>query len=364
MRWVALPGGALILVITLLDVFRTMVMPRASRGRYRLSRLVFLGMWLPWRWVAMRARSEQGREKILAGAAPMSLFVLLAGWAGLAILGYGLLLWSPAFVDGVHGASSKSLATTLYFSGTSLFTIGFGDVVATGPARSVVILEGATGLGLVAVVIAYLPVLYQAFNRREVGILLLDARAGSPPSGPELVRRAGGGGVRTSLPQLFREWEAWAADVLETHLSYPLIAFFRSPHDNTSWVTSLGAVLDAATLVLSSVALTDEEACAGAARMLYATGTHAVEDLFLYFRLPERQVVIERDEFDEMLGELRDAGVPLKPADESWKAFNEMRQAYSGRLNALAVRVAAPPALWIGDRSTLPAPSPGPSQHA
>jgi Ion channel len=363
MRWAALPAGVLILVVTLLDVFRTMVMPRASKSRYRLSRFLFLGMWLPWRWIAMRARSEQGRERILAGAAPMSLFVLLAGWAALAILGYGLILWSPAFVDGVHGANDKSLATAVYFSGTSLFTIGFGDVVATGAARAIVIVEGATGLGLVAVVIAYLPVLYQAFNRREVGILLLDARAGSPPSGPELLRRAGGGGVRTSLPQLFREWEAWAADVLETHLSYPLIAFFRSPHDNTSWVTSLGAVLDAATLVLSSVAVTDDEACGGAARMLYATGTHAVEDLFIYFRFPERQVVIEREEFDGVLEDLRDAGVPLKPADDAWKAFGEMRLAYSGRLNALAMRVAAPPALWIGDRSTLPAPSPGRSQH-
>jgi hypothetical protein len=237
-------------------------------------------------------------------------------------------------------------------------------VVATGPARAIVIVEGATGLGLVAVVIAYLPVLYQAFNRREVGILLLDARAGSPPSGPELLRRVEGAGVRTSLPQLFRVWEAWAADVLETHLSYPLIAFFRSPHDNTSWVTSLGAVLDAATLVLSCVAVKEDEVCSGAARMLYATGTHAVEDLFFYFRLPERQVVIEREEFDGVLEDLREVGVQLKPADESWKVFNEMRAAYSGRLNALAVRVAAPPALWIGDRSTLPAPSPGPSQHA
>jgi hypothetical protein len=312
-------------------------------------------MWLPWRWIAFRARSEQGRERILAGAAPMSLFVLLAGWAALAILSYGLILWSPAFVESVHGANGESLATALYFSGTSLFTIGFGDVVATGAARSVVIVEGATGLGLVAVVIAYLPVLYQAFNRREVGILLLDARAGSPPSGPELLRRAGGRGIRHTLPDLFRQWEAWAADVLETHLSYPLIAFFRSPHDNTSWVTSLGAVLDAATLVLSSV--DDDDACAVAAQMLSATGTHAVEDLFFYFRLPERQVVIGREEFDQVLRDLEAAGVPLKPADESWKAFGEMRAAYGGRLNALAVRVAAPPALWIGDRSTLPTSS-------
>jgi hypothetical protein len=350
MRWPGLLAGLLILAITLLDVFRTMVMPRAARGRFRLSRVLFLGLWRPWRWVALRARTDQGRERILAGAAPMSLFVLLAGWAALCVLGYGLVLWSEPFVSGIDGPSSRSLTTALYLSGTSLFTLGFGDVVATGATRVIVIVEGANGLGLVAVVIAYLPVLYQAFNRREVGVLLLDARAGSPPSGPEVVRRAGGFGVRHSLPRLFREWERWAADVLESHLSYPLLAFFRSPHDNTSWVTSLGAVLDAATLVLSTV---DDEACSEDADMLYATGTHAIEDLFYYFRLPERPGVIERAEFDRVLEELRAAGVPLKSPDDSWKAFGELRAVYGGRLNALAARMTVPAALWIGDRSTV-----------
>ncbi|MDP9297964.1 MAG: potassium channel family protein [Actinomycetota bacterium] len=357
MRWLTLPAGVLVLIFTLLDVFRTLVMPRAARGRYRLSRLVFIGLWRPWRWIALRARTEQGRERLLAGASPMSLFLLLSVWAALCLLGYGLLLWSPAFVHGIHGASSGGFGTALYFSGTSLFTIGFGDVVATGATRTVVILEGATGLGLIAVVISYLPVLYQAFNRREVGVLLLDARAGAPPSGPELLRRAGGQGVRHSLPRLFREWERWAADILETHLTYPFLAFFRSPHDNTSWVTSLGAVLDAATLVLSCV--DDEGACADAARMLYATGTHAVEDLFFYFRLPEREGSIERAEFDHVFADLGAVGIPLRGIDESWKVFSEMRAAYGARLNALALRIAAPPAQWLGDRSTLPRPAGG-----
>jgi len=351
MRWLALPVGVVVLVTTLLDMFRTLVMPRAARGRYRLSRLVFLALWKPWRWVALRARTEQGRERFLAAASPLSLFVLLATWAGLSVVSYALVLWSPAFVHGVQGHDGESFTTLLYFSGTSLFTLGFGDVVATGAARAIVVVEGATGLGLVAVVIAYLPVLYQAFNRREVGILLLDARAGSPPSGAELLRRAGGVGVRRSLPQLFREWERWAADILETHLSYPSLAFFRSPHDNTSWVTSLGAVLDAATLVLSSVA---DEPCQEAASMLYATATHAVEDLYYYFRIPERPATVERREFDQVLEDLEAAGIPLKPPDEAWNAFSEMRSVYAGRQNALAVRVAAPPAQWIGDRSTLP----------
>src|SRR2546423_2351068 len=214
MRWIALPAGILVLVVTLLDVFSTLVMPRASRRRLRLTRLLFLGTWRPWRWVGVRMGTLEGRERVLAVAAPMFFLVLLVSWAGLAVVGYALVLWSPAFVHGVHGHGANGFGTALYFSGSSLFTIGFGDVVATGLTRAVVIVEGATGLGLVAVVIAYLPVLYQAVNRREVGILFLDARAGSPPSGPELLRRTGGEGLASDLPELFREWERWSADIL------------------------------------------------------------------------------------------------------------------------------------------------------
>ncbi|MDP9342186.1 MAG: potassium channel family protein [Actinomycetota bacterium] len=350
MRWLALPVGIVLLVVTLLDVFRTMVIPRAFRGRYRLTRLIFLAVWRPWRWVGLRAKTQESREHILAGAAPMGLFVLLGAWAALTTLGYGLMLWSAPFVHGVHGPGDGSFFTALYFSGTSLFTIGFGDVLATGLSRAVVIVEGATGLGLVAVVIGYLPVLYQAFNRREVGVLLLDARAGSPPSGPELLRRTAGSGGFAQLPDLFDYWERWAADILETHLSYPLLVYFRSPHDSTSWVTSLGAVLDAATLVLA----VKEATPLHSAQMFHSTGVHAVEDLFFYFRLTERQPVIEREEFDQVLEDLRAIGFHLRPADDAWERFLKLRAKYAGRLNALAIMVAAPPAQWIGDRSTLP----------
>src|SRR3954454_13597567 len=220
MPWIALPTGILILLWTLLDVFRTLVMPRAARGRFRLSRILFGRIWRPWRWVGLRRRTVQGRERVLAVAAPFLFFVLLVGWVSLALIGYALLLWSPAFVNGM-GNSDGSFGDALYHAGNSLFTLGFGGGEATGWTRAITVLAGATGLGLFAVVIAYLPVLYQAFNRREVGVLLLDARAGSPPSGPELLHRMGSAGVASALPQLFAEWERWVADVLESHMSYP-----------------------------------------------------------------------------------------------------------------------------------------------
>jgi hypothetical protein len=346
MRWIALPAGIVLLVWTLLDVFRTLVMPRAARGRFRLSRVLFQPMWRPWRWVGVRRKNSQARERVLSAAAPFFFFVLLVGWVSLALLGYALLLWSPAFVHGL-GPGQGSFGDAMYASGTSLFTLG--SAVPTGWTRAVAVAAGATGLGLFAVVIAYLPVLYQAFNRREVGVLLLDARAGSPPSGPELLHRMGSAGVASSLPELFAEWERWVADVLETHMSYPLLVLFRSPHDETSWITSLGSVLDAATLIITSV----EDEPDGRARLLYGTGVHAVEDLFYYLRLPERETVIQRDEFEDVLHDMKDDGFSIRPVDDAFARFTEKRAKYASRLNAIAVLLAAPPGLWIGDRSFL-----------
>jgi hypothetical protein len=347
MRWFALPVGIVLVGWTLLDVFRTLVMPRAAHGRVRLGRILFRTMWRPWRWIGVRGKTVQARERILATAAPFFFFVLLVGWASLALLGYALILWSPAFVDGM-GPGGDSFGNALYVSGTSLFTLGSVGGI-TGWTRAIVVAEGATGLGLFAVVIGYLPVLYQAFNRREVGVLLLDTRAGSPPSGPELLHRMGSAGVASSLHGLFAEWERWVADVLESHMSYPILTWFRSPHDNTSWVTSLGSVLDAATLLLTAVEDEPDER----AILMYGTGVHAVEDLFYYFRLTERETVIQRDEFEDVLGDMKDDGFAVRPLDDAFARFTKKRAKCAPRLDALAVLLAATPTLWIGDRSFL-----------
>ena len=348
MRWIALPVGIVMLLWTLLDVLRTLVMPRAARGRFRLSRILFRPVWQPWRWIGVRRKTIQSRERVLAAAAPSFFFILLFGWVSLALLAYALILWSPAFVHGL-GRSDGSFGDALYSSGSSLFTLGIGSGAATGWTRAIVVIAGANGLGLFAVVIAYLPVLYQAFNRREVGVLLLDARAGSPPSGPELLHRMGSAGMASALPELFAEWERWVADVLESHMSYPILSLFRSPHDNTSWVTSLGSVLDAATLMLTSVDGEPDER----AKLLYGTGVHAVEDLYYYLRLTEREAVIQRDEFEWVLEDMKDDGFSIRPVDDAFARFTEKRAKYAPRLDALAVLLAAPPGLWIGDRSYL-----------
>lgn len=347
MRWGALVAGIAILLWTLVDVFRTLVVPRAARGRFRLSRGLFLVVWRPWRWFALRRKTIQSREHVLSTAAPFIFFLLLAGWVFLAVLGYSLILWSPAFVHGM-GRSDGSFADAMFAAGTSLFTLGFGNGAA-GWTRAIEVIAAATGLGLVAVVIAYLPVLYASFNRREVGVMLLDTRAGSPPSGPELLHRMGAGSLTTSLPALFAEWERWTADVLETHMSYPLLALFRSPHDYTSWITALGSVLDAATLVLTVIDGPPDDR----AKLMYGTGAHAVEDLFYYFRLTEREEVIGRDEFDDVLQGLKDDGFSVRSADEAYEHFSAKRATYAPRLDAMVLLLEAPPGQWLGDRSYL-----------
>src|SRR6266545_2020043 len=171
----------------------------------------------------------------------------------------------------------------------------------------------------------------------------------SPPSGPEIIRRTVESGDKQGLVDLFRDWERWAADVLETHLSYPLLAFFRSPHDNTSWVTALGSVLDAATLMLTAVEDEPDERT----KLLYGTGVHAVEDLFYYFRLAEREALIGREEFGDVLDDLKGVGLAVRSIDDAYDRFTVKRAKYASRLDAIAVLLAAPPGQWIGDRSTL-----------
>jgi len=189
----------------------------------------------------------------------------------------------------------------------------------------------------------------EAILAADAYVLLLDARAGSPPSGPELLHRMGSAGVASLLPDLFADWERWVADVLETHMSYPLLTVFRSPHDNTSWITSLGSVLDAATLIITSVDDEPDER----AKLLYGTGVHAVEDLFYYLGLTEREAVIQRDEFEDVLDDMKEDGFVVRPLDEAYERFTEKRAKYAPRLDAIAVLLAAPPGLWIGDRSFL-----------
>jgi ion channel len=338
----------------LTDIFLTVVVPRRPprTGRFlRISRYVLFRLWIPWRTLGLRMSSAEKREGFLGSFGALAVMMLLATWIAGLIIGYGIML--DGLRDQIHPVP-ETLGASLYFAGTSLLTLGFGDYAATsGLARFITLAAGATGLGVFASVISLLFTLYGSFQRREVAVVILEAGASAPPSGVTLLETYALAGILDDLPRVFETWQAWAAEVLDTHLAYPVLAYFRSSHDNDSWISSLGAVMDAATLVLTSI----EDGPKGWAKLFRAVGGHCLEDLTQYFRLPvEVEIGLERSEFDEACRRLAFAGFRLRDPDEAWDAFSRQRAEYAGRVNALARNWATPPAQWIGDRSPLKQP--------
>ena len=349
-------AGAVMVLAVLQDVFQTVVTPRPVAGRWRLGRYVPLGLWRPWRWLALRQGSVRTREGMLGSFGPLAVLASLFTWVALLVLGYGLLL--DALRDEIR-PPPPDLASSIYFAGTSLFTLGFGDFAGTAaPSRFLTLGAAATGLGVFAVVITFLFSLLGAFQRREVAVVTLEAAAGAPPSGVTLLETFGLTHMLGDLPPMFERWQRWAAEVLDSHLAYPVLGYFRSSHDNDSWVSSLGAVMDATTLVLTTI---DRGATPGAppglhgwAKMARAVGGHCIEDLVLFFDLDgDHYVGVELAEYREARARLERAGYALTPEAEGWEAFQRLRSEYAGRVNALAMHWASPPAQWIGDRSPL-----------
>jgi hypothetical protein len=219
------------------------------------------------------------------------------------------------------------------------------------PARIVTLLESASGVGLAALVITLLFSLYGSFQDREELVVALDALAGAPPSGVQILENAADHGMPEELKQTFDDWRRWSAAVLESHLAYPLLIWFRSSHDNEAWLNSFGAVMDAATLVISTL----EDVPEGPARLMYKVGGHLVEDFTWFFRLRQSSdPIVEREEFDQAYARLAKAGYRCKTPDQAWTEFSRLRSRYGSPLNQMAQFLAIIPAQWIGDRTYLP----------
>lgn len=338
--------GIVVIAYILNDLFQSVVVPRPTPARYRLTRWVVRPGWRLWRAIGLRAGTTQEREAILGIFAPLVVVVLLVLWLFGLVIGFGLIFFGLGLQ---LNPVVRDFPTALYFSGTSVLTIGFGDFVArSGLTRVLALIAGGTGLGTIALAISFLFSLYGSFQRREILVVTLDARAGAPPSGVNLLETSAKVGLSEDLPRLFAEWEKWAAEVLDSHMAYPVLAYFRSSHDNESWVSALGAVLDATTLVLTTVV----DGPHGPAKMMFAMGTHLVEDLGRFFRMPgDHEVGVERYEFDQARERLASAGWELRPAEDSWKGFSRLRVQYASQLNNMAKWWAIPPTQWIGDRS-------------
>jgi hypothetical protein len=340
------PGLALILVI-LWDAFETIILPRRVTRRFRLTRVFYQTVWAPWSALARSLHNLKRREKVLGLFGPLSLLMLLTLWALGLILGYALLHWSL----GAHlnVSARPTFADYLYLSGVTFFTLGYGDLVPMfAIGRTLAVIEAANGFGLLAIVIGYLPVLYQAFSRREVNISLLDARAGSPSSATEMLRRHAESGNLSELGSVLREWERWAAELLESHLSYPVLCYFRSQHDNQSWLAALTTVLDTCSLVLVGV----EGLPAWQARLTFAMARHAVVDIAQIFSTAPAapQACATRlypGDLERLREILEDNGASLKDGQEAELRLAELRLMYEPYVSALSERLMMPLPPWI-----------------
>ncbi|MBV8198235.1 MAG: two pore domain potassium channel family protein [Candidatus Eremiobacteraeota bacterium] len=348
--------GVACVAVTLNDVFQAVVVPRATGRRYRVSFYFWRLAWKIWPNIAWRlyASDDGRREDFFAVFAPFMLIAILALWVFLLILGFGTMLWGMReTVTPAHA----SFGTLLYFAASSLLTIGFGDVVAHGALpRLVSVLSALAGLSFLSIMTAFLFALFGSFQRRETFIVTTAARAGTPPSGVNLLAIAGYSRTRDDLPVLMVDAQRWAAAVMESHLAYPMLAYFRSSHDDQSWVGTLGTLLDAATLLMTTVEGVND----GQARIFYNVGRHATRDLSHYFRIEvtDEEVGIERNEFDQACERLSHAGYDVREPDEAWARFTELRRGYAAHLNVLARLFQIPPLQWVGDRSSIAASHP------
>ena len=346
MKVLSCVAGLILLLTILWDAFETIILPRRVTRRVRLTRYFYRFTWIPWSAVARRIRAGNRREAFLSFYGPLSLLLLFAVWAIGLILSFALLHWAAgSVINAPNGAAT--FATDLYMSGTTFFTLGLGDVIPrTRLARIITVIEAGTGFGVLAIVIAYLPVLYGAFSKREVNISLLDARAGSPPTAAELLRRHGEEQNVESLTQFLRDWEVWAAELMESHLSYPALCYFRSQHNNQSWLAALTTILDACALIISC----GEGTLRWQAQLTFAISRHAVVDLSQILNVPPRTPAsdrLSRDRLAQLRSILQLAGVPVCGASATDLKLGQLRPLYEPYVSGLADRLIMPLPEWV-----------------
>jgi hypothetical protein len=331
---VGVSGGILILVI-LWDVFETIILPRRVSRRIRLTRMYYMGSWTLASSVVRRMRPGKLRERYLGFFGPLSLLMLFVVWGIFLIVGFAMIHWALGSRISLLGGA-HNFRTDLYFSGTTFFTLGLGDIAPHSPAaRVVTVFEAGTGFGFLAIVIGYLPVIYQAFSRREANISLLDARAGSPPSATELLGRHGRDQSMGALTELLHDWERWSAELLESHLSYPVLVYFRSQHENQSWLAALTTILDTCSLIIVGV----EHAQTWQAKMTFAMSRHALVDLAQVFNTAPRAPDYDRlppATLEQMRRDLATADVALRDGDEAERKLTELRRMYEPYINSMA----------------------------
>jgi hypothetical protein len=340
----ALLLGILLIATVLWDAFETVVLPRTVSRRLRLTRLYFRTTWRLWSRVAATFRGDATRERFLAIFGPLSLLGLATVWALGLILGFAAVHWSAG--SRLRPLSGDRLfLDDLYMSGTTFFTLGLGDLQPIGRiARAVTVAEAGTGFAFLAIVIAYFPVLYQSFSRREVRITLLDAWAGSPPAAAEILRRLASAGEIAALDPFLKDWEHWCSEILESHISYPAVAFFRSQHQRQSWVSALSTVLDLSALVAVGL----EGVPQWQARLTFAIARHTTVDLSQVLRSDTDPTVdrLPAEDLEQLRRQLEAAGLRPDRSADADRRLLELRRSYEPYLVGLARSLMMPVSSW------------------
>ncbi len=334
MKVAAVIFGILCIIVIAFDAFETIVLPRRVVRRVRVAKIFYRVSWAGWSMLGRKLRPGNRREYYLSYYGPLSLILLLFLWAALFILGFGLINWGLSLP---MQAPEKvlSFGSYLYMSGTTFVTLGLGDITPlSGFGRFLAVFEGGIGLGFLALVIGYVPVIYQTFSRREVNISLLDARSGTPPSGPELLIRHYNGQSPDELIQYLRDWERWSAELLESHLSYPVLAYYRSQHENQSWLSALTTMLDTCALILVGI----EGIPTKPAKFIFAMARHTAVDLTQSFGIDPVKAhrKYAPDDFTRLCTELAARGIVLRDDEDAGNRLKELRQMYEPFVEALA----------------------------
>ena len=342
---VAVLGGLLLIGVMLQDSFEVMLLPRRVQRRTRIVSYWFRSAWRLWSYAGQQIADGPRREAFLGPFGPLSMLLLFAIWATGLIAGYGLLEWALQSLPRPSPPWEQ-----IYMSGVTFFTLGYGDIVPhTGAARAVTVIEAGNGIGFIAIVIGYLPVLYQFFSRREAHVIQLDGRAGSPPAaGTLLIRHAEAGGL-AQLDALLRDWEVWASELLESHLSYPMLAYYRSQHDNESWLAAIGCIMDTCALVLVGV----QDVRPLQARMTFTMARQVLVEMARSFRVgPSRYTGGDRlaaEDYRRLERMLEDAGVNWAPGDAGQEMLAALRATYEPLLDGLARYLLLRTPGWLPD---------------
>jgi len=352
MNIIAIVVGIILILAILQDSFESVILPRRVSRRFKLSRVFYRTTWMLWSLFARKMRQGNRREVYLSYFGPLSVICLLGLWAAVLVLAFALLQWG---LGSSLQAPEKvvTFGTYLYMSGTTFVTLGFGDVVPLlGWGRFLGVGEAGIGFGFLALIIGYVPVIYQAFSRREVGIALLDARAGSPASATELLRRHYRDQQVGELVQSLHEWERWCAELLESHLSYPSLTYYRSQHERQSWLGALTAILDPSALLIVGF----EGITVPTSRFTFAIARHAAVDLAYVYGIPPMKSKRERlssDDFARMRDALAEVGLQLQHEEDAEQRLTEIRRMYEPFVTTLADHLLLNLPPWILATKTI-----------